>query len=687
MRAREHLRPAASGFARRARKDLSMELTASETTRAPALARRLTTRVDPPAIAAWTLAFAVVAYLALSNGGYDTIVRSQVGVAVWWIVLLGALAGVLPGRIGKVGWVAIGLLAAFALWTGLATGWSESAERSTIELGRVATYLGVLVLAIALQGRAGARHTVNGLACAIGFVTLLAVLSRLHPQSFPVNDQFAFLGAGSARKLSYPLNYWNALAAFAAIGVPLLLGIALAGRTLAGQALAAAMLPVSALCIYFTISRGGVLALVVGVVVFVLFAPRRLQALGTLAVAGAGSAILLAAASQRDALQDGASNATAIHQGTQMIWLSLIVCGGVGLLQVAMGLAARHVERPALLAPSRRATAIGALATLAVICVVGVAAGAPGYASDRWQEFKAPSGTVVAASQDNVFSRLQAANSNHRYEFWQAAEKAYETAPLKGIGPGTFEFWWARHGTSSAFVRDAHTLYFETLAETGIIGFVLLIGLLVFLLGVAVVRSLRAPPGMRIWIAAAVGGLATFMTSAAFEWVWEMAAIACAVMVLGAVILVGREEPAVAEEKPRAPARPLVGRVLVALLSVVALGAVAVPLASALANRDSQAASADGRLVAALEDSRTAQRLQPYAATPHLQQALVLEEAGQLPAAVVAAKTATADEPTNWRTWLVLARIEGRDGKTGAAVDALRTARRLNPRSPLLQAK
>ena len=64
----------------------------------------------------------------------------------------------------------------------------ERASAASIELGRVATYLGVLVLAIALQGRAAARHTINGLACAIGLVTLLAVLSRLHPQWFPAND-------------------------------------------------------------------------------------------------------------------------------------------------------------------------------------------------------------------------------------------------------------------------------------------------------------------------------------------------------------------------------------------------------------------------------------------------------------------------------------------------------------------
>jgi len=110
---------------------------------------RLAARVDPPAFAAWTLSFTLVAYLALSNGGYETVVRSQVGVAVWWIVLLGAVAGLLPSRVGTAGWVAIALLTGFAAWTGLASGWSESAERSATELGRVATYLGVLVLAVA----------------------------------------------------------------------------------------------------------------------------------------------------------------------------------------------------------------------------------------------------------------------------------------------------------------------------------------------------------------------------------------------------------------------------------------------------------------------------------------------------------------------------------------------------------
>ncbi len=642
-------------------------------------------RVDPPAIAAWTLAFSLVCYLALSNGGYDTIVRSEVGIAVWWVVLLGALSGVLPTRFGRAGWLAIGLLAGFAAWTGIAASWSESAERTVVELGRVAMYVGVLVLAIALQGRAAARHTINGLACAIALITLLAVLSRLHPQWFPANDQQEFLGADAARKLSYPLNYWNALAALVAMGVPLLLGVALAARTLAGQALAAAALPLSSLCLYLTISRGGALALVVGVAVFVLFVPRRLHALATLAVAGAGSAILIAAVAQRDALQDGVPTAAAMQQGGELLWLAVIVCAGVALLHVASGLAARHVGRPRLLAPGRRTTALGALAVLAIVFVACVAAGVPDRLGDRWQEFKAPIGTVDAGSQDSVFTRLQGFNGTGRYQTWQSAAGAFESQPLHGIGPGTFEFWWARDDKPGLFARDAHSLYLETLAETGIVGFALLLGLLLMLAGTAVVRSFRAAPAARLWMAAAMGSLAAFMTAAALEWVWEMGAIGCVVMALGAVIVAGRHDADLADHAT--PSRRRVPRVAVASLAVVAMGAVAVPLASALATRDSRDAAAAGQLSTALEDGRTAERLQPYAATPQLQRALVLEEAGALTAAARAARAATADEPTNWRPWVVLARIDARQGKATAALEAMRTAKRLNSRSPLLGAR
>jgi hypothetical protein len=650
-----------------------------------ALARRLSSRIELPALSAWTLAFSLVTYLAMRNGGYDTIVRSEVGVAVWWIVLLAALAGFLPARIGRAGWAAIALLGSFAIWTGLAAGWSVSPGDTITELGREAAYLGFLVLAIALQGRAAARHTVNGLASAFALVTVLAVLSRLHPQWFPDNPQFQVFGAAAARRLSYPLNYWNALAAFSAMGVPLLVAVALSARHAAVRALATAVLPLSILCIYLTISRGGVLELGVAVVVLIVLVPRRLRATATLLLGGAGGAILVLAASNRPAARTGLQTPAALHQGSAILTLAVIVCAGVALLQAALALADNHFDLPAWARSSRRATTRRALALLLVGVVAALAVGAPSRLAHAWDQFTAPTGTAVAASQATVFSRLSAINGNGRYQYWMAALHANATRPLTGTGPGTFQYWWAARASNYDTIVNAHSLYFETLADTGVIGLVLIGGLLLLFVGTAVRRSLdlTTSTSMRITIAAATASLMTFMTAAALEWVWQMAALAAAAIVLGAVIVAGRDHvPARSLAYPRRTRATLLG---IPVLAVLGLLVVALPLAEAVALTDSHNAYNAGHLAAAYDESLTAQRIEPYAAAPRLQEALVLEAARDYGPAVAAARIATQDAPTDWAVWLTLARIDVRRNAYAQALAAFDRARALDPRNALWQ--
>src|SRR6266511_1195896 len=131
-----------------------------------AISRRLSALSLPEdlgaVVAGWVLPFALVLYLALKGGGYDEIVYGEIGIAVWWIVLLGALLGVLPmARVGPAGWLGLGLLIALAAWTALGIGWSESAEKSVGELARVAMYAGVFALVLMVQGHNGLRRTVN----------------------------------------------------------------------------------------------------------------------------------------------------------------------------------------------------------------------------------------------------------------------------------------------------------------------------------------------------------------------------------------------------------------------------------------------------------------------------------------------------------------------------------------------
>ena len=655
-----------------------------------AAGRRRHLRPNLPALGGWALGFALVGYLALANGGYETVVRNEVGVAVWWLVLLGALAGLVPGRLPPQAWLGVALLAALCLWTGLATSWSESEERTVAELGRNATYLGLLILALAAQARTGARHVLAGVACAIAAVGCVAVLSRLHPAWFPRNDQAEFLG--NARRLAYPLNYWNGLAALLAMGVPLLLAFAGAARRLALQSLAAAAVPVLVLGIWLTVSRGGAIALGVGLVAFLLLAADRPTRVATLAVCAGGSAILLAAAHARPLVGDAVRSPAALDQADELLALVALVAGGVGLLQAAIGLAARHAGRPAWVNPGRRSAAALSLAALAAVVVLAVATGAPTALQDTWDEFRAPPGAVAGTSDRDLLERIQSATGRGRYQYWESAVDAQRTDPWRGIGPGTFELWWSRNGTTQGFVRDAHSLYAEVFAELGIVGLALVGGLLLLLLGVGAARALRAPPGLRTLLAGGTAAVAVFATSAAYEWVWELAALVAAVIVAGAALLVGGD----AEASPAAPAEPepappagwhrlrrLAPRVAVGALALAALLAVTVPLAGAVALRDSEAAARDGRDGAALSRAADAERLQPYAAAPWIQRALVAEQAGDVGTARAAIRRAARLEPTNWRPWLIRARIEALAGDGRGAIRAYRRARDLNPRSAI----
>ena len=91
----------------------------------------------------------------------------------------------------------------------------------------------------------------------------------------------------------------------------------------------------------------------------------------------------------------------------------------------------------------------------------------------------------------------------------------------------------------------------------------------------------------------------------------------------------------------------------------------------------------DGNLGAAMQAANSAQALEPYAATPRLQRALILELERRYSSAAAAARQATEREPTDWRGWLVRSRIEVEAGHPRFALDYYLRARGLNPTSSL----
>ena len=70
----------------------------------------------PDAVRTWALVGTVVLYLAINGGGYDLIVRSQVAIVVWWIVLIGAAWGLFPAvRWTRTAWIGAGSVGGFVV--------------------------------------------------------------------------------------------------------------------------------------------------------------------------------------------------------------------------------------------------------------------------------------------------------------------------------------------------------------------------------------------------------------------------------------------------------------------------------------------------------------------------------------------------------------------------------------------
>ena len=110
--------------------------------------------------------------------------------------------------------------------------------------------------------------------------------------------------------------------------------------------------------------------------------------------------------------------------------------------------------------------------------------------------------------------------------------------PARGIGPGSFEFYWDRNGTTDQLIRNPHSLYLQKLSELGLAGFVAIVVALAGLLWGAIEARRR-------WITeadlAAGGGLlaafVVFVVYAGVDWMWEMGAIGT--LAIGGAAVVG----------------------------------------------------------------------------------------------------------------------------------------------------
>jgi O-antigen ligase len=574
---------------------------------------------------------AAVVAVAWSSGGYFP--RTWGAILLLEAIALAAVA-ILATRLefGAREATVVAALVGLAVWQLASRAWAVAPDATVLEAERTLLYAGAAASAFLAVTRDRAEELVVGVLAGAGIVTVGGLVEH------------ALGTVGPDERLEVPVGYANAAGILAAAA--LLLGIGLAGQGPRWRrGLGAGLGPPAAATLYLSLSRGSVLAAVLGLAVLALTA-RSAAGLARLAVVAAPSAVAVVFAARAGRFDE--PGATAAEAGSL---LSLALLGLVAAL-----LAARQ-PRISLPRVSTR-TAIIVAAAAGVLVVAGATVAGVREVRDR---------RSAPASQQGAPDRLLSTSTSFRSDYWDVAAAMARHAPLVGEGAGGFERTWLRERAALLYVRDAHNLYLETFAELGVVGLaLLLVALLTPLLGVT--RSVRASAGP-----AALAAYTALLAHAVLDWDWELPAVTLCTVFLGVALLrLG---------SPGEARRPGV-RTIVALLGTAAtLGVVAV--AAHVGNgaaAEAQDALDRGDASAARREAHRARRFAPWSAEPWRLLGEAELAAGRLDAGRRDLRRATAEDPGSWYTWFQLA--VAADGKE--RVRALARARALNPLAPEL---
>jgi O-antigen ligase len=624
---------------------------------------------------------ALIVGLALAGGGFDVSSRHVAGLAVWLVVVALLVFGAgSKAKLERPLYWAGGLIVCLSLLCAISSLWSGSVELSVIEADRVLVYLGFFLATFLIaQTDERRQRFAEGLAIAAALVALLGLGSRLLPHVLDVANSL-----GTGPRLRYPLGYWNANGAMFGIGVALLLWTSRRAVSAALRWLSVAAIPACLLALYFTYSRGGLLALIVASGCLIALSRDRLWMLATLAIGALGALPAVLAVQERDSLADNLAGQAAVDQGVTVLFillggiaLSLILFTALRLLEdregPVTGWALKISRNPAVL---KSVALLGAVLAIAAVVAVGGRA---------WDQFSS-SDIQFPKDPKQHFADLSGAG---RHDFWRVADDAFNEKPILGHGAGTYQFSWEQHRSIEMPVHDAHSLYLEAFAELGAIGGLLVLALVGTLLWCAFAAWRTAAHPQRERYAALLAVMLAFAVGAGFDWFWEIASLGAFFFLAGGVVVAARCSQ-IAND-PRREATDVGGRrygLAVAGLAVAWIAAIALigPLLVEREIDSSQAAAARGDFAVAVDHATTARSIEPWAASPYVQLGLLAERQGAYPIAIDHFNHAIAREDHNWQWFYLRSRIEHEAGDEAAALMDLNRARQLNPKASCLQA-
>ena len=615
---------------------------------------------------------AIVAFVAMAGSEAGFYPSLWYGIALLTLALLVAtvVAVGIPRDVPRVSLAGVLLMAAFAGWQYLSITWAGENGQALDGANRTLFYATVLALfAFWPWNPRGARLVLGAFGLGIAGI---AAVELLKFQSDPLpylNDARFFEPAGYINAnvamwvmATFPCLYLAAAREVAPLNRGLFLGCAglLSCVTLMGQ------------------SRGWLVSVPFALIVFVVFSRHWVRSLAAVLTVAAATALV---SGSLLAVHDKFDEATIGDRASEAATGTFIVVALLVLLGTVAGIAERRAKLDEG-TRKRGGRALGA-ALLAIVALAGAGAvartGDPfERLSDSWSQFKS---LDTQAGQGQ--SRFSTGGTN-RYDFWVVAWDLFGEHPVKGVGADGFQPYYLRRGKSEERPRYAHSLELGVLAQTGLVGALLVFGALGALLAGALraVRKGYAPVGSAAGAAGAV--FVYWLLHGSVDWFWEFAGLgAPAMAMLG---LAAGLAPRGTSPVPR-PALPPSSLPVPALVG----GGIAVALAAILLA---------GPWVSDLEIDRAAKawRTSPEGAFKRLDRARTLNPAtaqadlaagtialrlGRLDQAERAFRRARDREPNNAYALMELGLIAAERDDRAEARALLRRVTELNPRDQI----
>lgn len=478
------------------------------------------------------------------------------------LVILGLLvlaATTLPLRLREVPkpvLIAAGFLLAFTLWSFLSIAWADAKGTAWDGANRTLLYLVVFVLFGFWRQRAGAATTVVVL-----WVLCLSVVAAVVLLRTGSDDGLGMFRDGRLRE---PAGYANATAAL--FLMPAWPALVLAGRRELGWPLRGLMAGAATLlaCVaLLALSRGSVFSTPIMLIILFVAVPARARTFAALVpialgIAAATPAVLDANEKIRDHAPDALGSLTPTI---------LVAALGVTLVVALGSWLEDRVTRPEVRRGVHRGVAAAGIVTLVVVLGVALAVAGNPFTriSDAWDSFK--HGYTNTPGQP-----LAQGLGSGRYDFYTVSLDLFSAHPVAGIGADNFQQDYLAVRKSGETPRYPHSLEMRTLAQTGVVGALLLIGFIAAALTAAAMALRRGPALGRAVAAAAFTAFAYWLIHGSFDWFWEFAGLGVpAFAMIGlACGLCPRPAPPVTgdDERPLLPRLAVIAALVVGVISM-----------------------------------------------------------------------------------------------------------------------